>query len=92
MLRCAMPWNYRVLRHQPPAIQNIQREDYLVIHEVYFDDGRQDAPHSCTMDGVTVGGESVEELRATLEQMLRCLDEPVVDYDAICRLAEKRTS
>jgi hypothetical protein len=80
-----MPWNHRVLRHKQIPIPNLQREDYLVIHEVYFEEGHEPEPHSCTMDGVTVGGESLDELRETLQRMLRCLDKPVLDYDAITK-------
>jgi hypothetical protein len=78
-----MPWNHRVLRHKFPPIKDVQREDHYIIHEVYFNEGKQDEPHSCTKDGVEVRGESIEELRETLQRMLRCLDHPVLDYDVI---------
>jgi hypothetical protein len=76
-------WNHRVLRHRQVEIPRLQRADYLVIHEVYFRDGEEATPHSCTTNGVYVGGDSIEELRETLERMLRCLDKPVLDYDTI---------
>ena len=65
-------WNHRVVafdqsEHNLPT--------WLAICEVYYDAG---VPIAHTK-GVEVSGESIEELRTTLERMLACLDKPVIE-------------
>ena len=67
-------WNHRVMLHKGADAG----DDYYSIHEVHYDDGR---PVGYTEHGVDVGGNSVEELRVTLERMLRCLEQPVLTPD-----------
>ena len=67
-------WNHRVVafdqsEHNLPT--------WLAICEVYYDE--EGTPHSHTAGGVSVDGESIEELRTTLERMLACLDKPVIE-------------
>jgi hypothetical protein len=50
--------------------------DWLEICEMFYDD---DEPVAHTASGISVCGESVEELRATLQRMLDCLDKPILD-------------
>jgi CBS-domain-containing membrane protein len=64
-------WNNRVVRRTYP------HEVVYAIHEVHYTDY---VPHSVTVDPVPVAGESVDQLRNTLERMLRALDKPVLDY------------
>lgn len=86
-----MPWNHRVVRRKQLPIVDLERPDYLCIHEVYFDAGKEGTPHSVTNEGVTVGAEaetdaeSIQEMRETLERMLRALDKPIVDWDVIVK-------
>ena len=74
----ASTWNHRIMRHKGADAG----DDYYSIHEVHYRDGR---PVGYTEHGVDVGGNSVEELRVTLERMLRCLALPVLtpaDFNA----------
>lgn len=66
-----MPWRYRVMKHDEGASE----PPYLAIHEVYDD------PPGWTTNPVSVGGESIEELREVLIMMRRALAEPVLDYN-----------
>ena len=70
-----MSWNFRVYRHPTE-----NGEDYLAIHEAYYLDKDAEEPSTCTVKPVDVGGTSIEELRWTLEQMLKALDKPVLEY------------
>lgn len=64
-------WNYRVMQH-------IDGDSvFLAIHEVYYKAG---LPSGWTAHGARVGGDTVEELRTVLQQMLRALDAPVLAY------------
>jgi len=71
-------WNHRVMRHNAGT-----EDEYFAIHEVYYDlkddDGKKETVW--TKDPVRVSGETVEELRETLERMLRALDTPVMEYN-----------
>ena len=68
-------WNHRVIQ------RIVGDEVEFGIHEVYYnDDGDVEG---YTEQPVRVYGETLDELRETLERMLRCLDHPViVDSDA----------
>ena len=68
-----MPWTYRVMRHHKAAGED--EEDWLAIHEVYT----LDSGVSWTEKPITVEGATKEELRASLQRMLACLDRPVLD-------------
>jgi hypothetical protein len=82
-----MYWNNRVVaktyRKGEPT-----EETLLEIHECFYEGEASeskpdDVPGSCTVDAVGVHGDTLEELRETLERMLRATKQPVLDYDAI---------
>lgn len=68
-----MGWNHRVMAHKTEEENKL----YYQIHEVMYDD---DTPRNYTVKGVEVGGESVEDCKWVLEQMLECLKKPVLWY------------
>ncbi|MEX2530047.1 MAG: hypothetical protein WD960_04675 [Gemmatimonadota bacterium] len=53
-------------------------DEWFGIHEVYYleNDGS-----AVTQEPIPVVGETVEELRETLERMLTAFDQPLLDYD-----------
>lgn len=79
-------WNHRVMKHEYAHLGSDYNEVMFAIHEVYYKDRSVD-DRAVTLDDVgytenpvTVTGESIEELRATLELMLAALDKPVLEY------------
>jgi len=76
-------WNHRVVYH-PPSKRVIGEkvfdiEEYVAIHEVYYDD--DGIPNAMTMDAIVVGDEgvgSLQSLRWILEHQLAALDEPIL--------------
>ena len=60
-------WNHRVM----VALDADTDEAWLSIHEVHYEG---DKPVAYTTEPVAVCGDSVEELRTTLQRMLACLD------------------
>jgi hypothetical protein len=65
-------WDYRVVR------QTIEDgEELLGIQEVYYDDETGE-PMAHTMD-LEVVGDSITDLKETLQRMLRCLDKEIID-------------
>ena len=66
-----MTWNHRVVRFKHEG------EDWYAVCEVYYNEDGSIYAH--TQDGVRVTGDNVEELRETLERMLRCLDQKIVE-------------
>jgi hypothetical protein len=79
-----MTWNHRVIRRKN------ERGEWLSIHEAYYSRRSTKTPHSITMEGVSVVGENIEELRETLQRMLRSLDKPILDYDKIGNSKKKK--
>ena len=69
-------WNHRVMRHKDKS--GLDMPDYLQIHEVYYRDGKI---WCWTEDGISVGGDSIEEIKQTLEWMEKCLEQPILDFD-----------
>lgn len=70
-------WNHRVIRHVTPVPNRPHlEEEYLQIHEVFYENG---IPKSVTEDGVKIGGDTVEEMKETLERMIHCLSLPIID-------------
>lgn len=65
-------WNHRVVK-----IEQTNGEIYYGIHEVYYDDDNK--VNSWTENPVRVQEESIEELRITLERMLKSLDKDIID-------------
>jgi len=68
-------WNHRVVKRIYPM------DTMYGIHETYYED--DDSVMGITENPTPVVGESVEELRETLERMLKALDEPVLNYDEV---------
>ena len=70
-------WNHRVIR----TPYNIGEKDpYYTygIHEVYYD---EDGPFSWTVEPIKFTGDSVEDIKWSLEKMLECLSKPVLQAD-----------
>ncbi len=64
-------WNHRVLRETLP-----NGEYYYSIHEVFYnDDG---SIYAYTKDPIDVGGESIKDIRQTLNWIRKCLKNPVL--------------
>lgn len=63
-------WNHRVIAHENGI------EVYFMIHEVQYDDKKQ--PISHTVDPISVGGESVEDIEWVLEEMAKSLKKPIL--------------
>jgi len=81
-----MSWNYRVIYH-PPSKYKVgekvfDREEYLAIHEVYYDE--QGNPNSMTVDEIVTGDEgsdSLVSLKWILEHQLEALNKPILNKD-----------
>ena len=67
-----MPWNHRVIK------LNIS-DNYYKISEVFYN--KDGSIFSYTNTGV--GGESIDDIRETLEWMLECLDKPILIEEEI---------
>lgn len=65
-----MSWNHRLMAYEDGD------EYYFRVHEVYYD--KEGKPDGYTQEGVTVGGNSLEELRLVLYRMGLCLDKPIL--------------
>jgi len=64
-------WNHRVVKTKDGV------DDWYVIHEVFYDkDGNVDG---MTKQPVSVGGNTIEELKWTLTKMLESLDKDIID-------------
>jgi hypothetical protein len=72
-------WNNRVVRQV--WYPGTEREEFnYAIHETFY--GIDDEhTTSITIDPTAPQGETLEELRETLQRMLRACDYPVLDYD-----------
>jgi len=64
-------WNHRVVR------QSKGDETWLGIHEVFYGEA-DESDAGWTENPVDVVGETIEDLRVTLERMIACLDKPVI--------------
>jgi len=67
-----MSWNHRVMKMKDGE------DDFYQIHEVFYD--KEGNVESYTKNGVTVGGNNIEEVKWVLREMLAALDKPVLDY------------
>jgi|14BtaG_2_1085337.scaffolds.fasta_scaffold32907_2 hypothetical protein len=75
-----MTWNHRVISREG--------QDELAIHEVYYDEDGE--PNMVTNDAVGIYGETVEELRETLERMLKSLEAPKLAFESFGQPVEGR--
>ena len=67
-------WNHRVVKRMTREFD--KDVEWFGIHEAFYEVGGQTL---WTDEPVTVEGESIEELRETLERMLVALDKPIID-------------
>lgn len=76
-----MFWNHRVVRHKIPKEQIGMDgvEEYFAIHEVHYNSKRQVT--GMTIKPVEIQGDCVEDLGWTLTRMMKCLENPVLDFD-----------
>jgi len=76
-----MSWNYRVMKHVSKSPMG--DEEYLAIHEVHYRDKDVDDltvpvdEIGWSEEPTTVQGD--DELRWSLESMLKALDKPIID-------------
>lgn len=68
-------WNYRVVRRVYET-----GEVEFAIHEAFYDIGKVPGV-SITMEAVPPHAESVEGLREVLQEMLKSLEKPPLDYE-----------
>jgi hypothetical protein len=67
-----MVWNHRVIRHEENG------EVWYAIHECFYEKPDDDSNLSWTENEIAPIGETVDELRETLERMLKALDKPIL--------------
>lgn len=73
-------WNHRVVKRDFDTCS--EKETRYYIAEAYYDENGK--VFAITDDPVDPGfGESIEELKQSLEWMQKCLEHPVLDYDKI---------
>lgn len=70
-------WNYRVIR-KPYDYKDLVFEEYNV-HEVFYDDNGN--IESWTTEPISPYGDTLEELKNTLEKMLEALEKPILQED-----------
>ena len=76
-------WNYRVVLHPPSKYKisetEFDREEYLAIHEVYYNEDED--PDSMTISEIVVGDEGKDSLIALkwiLEKQIEALNKPIL--------------
>lgn len=62
-----MSWNHRILAHKNNG------EVYFQLHEVYYTNG---VPNGYTADPITVGSETLEGMKWTLNKMQKAIKKP----------------
>ena len=70
-------WDYRVVRRE---LEDGETGDWYSVQEVYYDDDGK--PMAQTMD-LVVEQDTITGMRTQLENMLKALDEPVLDESDI---------
>ena len=66
-------WNHRVMKRKDGD------EDWFAIHEVHYKDNMD--VEGYTKEATSVEGASIEELKWTLEQMIKSLDKEILEYE-----------
>ena len=66
-----MTWNYRVLKSKDGE------DDWYQIHEVYYD--KEKVVNGWAENGATVCGNTLVEVRSSLELMLKSLDKEIIN-------------
>jgi len=72
-------WNHRVIRHSGKDGE----PDYLKIHEVHYESEDDSNPSLVTEDGVSVGGETIEDIMWVLDRMKEALAKPILDFESL---------
>ena len=73
-----MSWNYRVVKKQYPNTKEV----YYEIHEAYYENNkkpRKNTPRCITARPCSPYGETIEELKWSLEKMLEAINSPILD-------------
>ena len=68
-----MSWNYRILKSKDG------KDDWYQIHEVYYD--KDNNVNGWTENGATVNGNTIDEIRSSLELMLKSLDKEILNQN-----------
>jgi hypothetical protein len=69
-------WNHRVVKR---IVREFDQDvEWVGIHEVFYSSADESDP-GWTEEPISVEGETVDELRETLERMFRALDRPIID-------------
>ena len=83
-----MSWNYRVIYHPPSKYKigekEFDREEYLAIHEAYYDE--KGYVVSISMDAIIIGDEGedfLDSLKWIIEKLSEALDKPILNYDGL---------
>jgi len=79
-----MTWNHRVVKKTYTLLEGTDNEfteDQYGIHEAYCDENGK--VFGITKEPVSPTGETVDELKQSLEWMKNALDAPILDYDNI---------
>ena len=77
-------WNHRVVKRTfiwLEGTENEFTEDQYGIHEVYYDENGK--VFAVTEEAIGPSGETMEELKESLEWITGALECPVLDYDNI---------
>ena len=84
--RHTLGWNYRVMRHTSDPKDGSEGEESYAIHEIYYrcDDVDDLTVTSSeveyTMEPVSAVAGNADDLRWQLEEMLKALDKPILEY------------
>jgi len=70
-----MSWNHRVIASRDAKT----KEFYFQIHEVYYDDDGKPKAH--TAEPVSVGGNTLQDIRWTLNRMQEATKKPFLIYE-----------
>lgn len=83
-------WNHRVVERKFKH-KGFPTETLLAVHEAHYTAKKsKTVPQAITLDAVGVYGETLEELRDTLQRMLRSLEKPVLKFTQFRTKGKKR--
>ena len=94
MLERQMSWNYRVIYHPPSKYtvgeKEFDGEEYLAIHEVYYDKNKEDSVTEGEIITGDEGKDSLLSLKWILKHMLEALDKPILDYENLTEINKEK--
>ncbi|MBX7222764.1 MAG: hypothetical protein K1Y36_22640 [Blastocatellia bacterium] len=76
-----------MMRHTKNSPFVTEKNEWVAIHEVYYRNDDVDdltvssAEIGCTMNPIQATAYNIDDLRWRLEEMLKALDKPVLEYD-----------